>query len=287
MRFSKTELMLLSFVGRGERKLVNLAKALNISLSQVYRICKKLEHDGILTLKNSILRPELKTHINLLLINLAFADNLSGPLSGAGISVYSSLLEKKTIAEIQKDTGLHRTTIFKKINEGRRMSLLFKENGTYRINEKLWLKVIDLISEIKKYEECTDQRVPVNSIIYYKTDSEILFSNNEVLDASLTAFSKYGENGIKILDITNYYYLPRKKLSIKNAFVHSLLVAEKSLEPRHLIFIALFLLKHKFLSRVEHPIVKQLLNIFKGKKVEKYPTIEEIRDRAKIYNLEV
>ena len=62
--------------------------------------------------------------------------------------------------------------------------------------------LIDFLEELKKYEDTTDERIPVSSIIYYKKDEEIVFSNKEELDAAKTAFSAYEEYGISISEPT-------------------------------------------------------------------------------------
>src|SRR3989344_7439686 len=150
-------------------------------------------------LSKGILQPEMKTHINMLLTLLSKAANLSRPLSATGLQIYLALLEPKTIKEMEKETGFHKTTILKKINQGRKMSLLLIENKKYLINEKIWPDAKDCFIELKKYEDSVDTRIPVNSIIYFKNAEEIVFSNKEIIDAEKTAFSAYNQYSIKLL----------------------------------------------------------------------------------------
>lgn len=288
MRFSKTELRLISELGNGNKSIINLAKALKISVSQTYRIAKNLNNNNILSLEKNILVPEMKTHVSLLLNLLSKARNLSNPLSGVGIEIYSSIILPKTIKEIEKETNLHKTTIFKKINQGKKMSLVLIENKKYRINEKIWKDAKEFFIELKKYEDSIDKRIPLNSLIYHKNSKEILFSNKEDLDAEKTAFSSYEKYGIKLLLITNYYYLPKKDISKKEVFIHSLYIAEKEKEIRQILFISLFYLKYKKeLSNVTHEIITNLNNIFLGENISGYPTLNEIKDRADVYNIKV
>jgi len=279
---------MLSELGKGNRIISKLAKALNISLSQTYRVAQKLSRKRMLILLKGTLQPEMKTHVNMLLTLLSKAADLSRPLSATGLQIYLALLEPKTIKEIEKETGLHKTTILKKIKQGRRMSLLLIENKKYRINDKVWPDVQEGLTEFKRYEDAIDPRVPVNSMIYYKNEDEIVFSNKGDIDAEKTAFSAYDQFGLKLLLITNYYYLPKRKLSRAKIFIHSLIVAEKSRDIRDLIFVALFLAKYKKeLSKVNHLLVKNLNRVFSGEKIPGYPGLEEIKDRAKIYQIEV
>jgi len=48
MKFSITELKVISEIGRGNNNLYNITKSLNISMSQIYRIAEKLNKKGIL-----------------------------------------------------------------------------------------------------------------------------------------------------------------------------------------------------------------------------------------------
>lgn len=279
-----TELSVISELGKGNTNVSEIAKALKISASQVYRISQKLSQKGIITLSKRVLQPETKTHVNLLLNLLLKAVNLSNPFSGTGLQIYSSLIDPKRVSEIEIGTGLHRRTIFKKISQGKKMSLLLLEDKKYRINEKIWPDVKEFLIELKKYEERIDSRVPINSIIYFKNDTEIIFSTKEDIDAEKTAFSAYD---IELLLTTNFYCLPKRNLTIKAIFRHSLYVAEKDPEIRYLTFITLFYIKHKELSKIKHPIIDKINKVLSGEKIPGYPTLEEIKDRAKVYKLEV
>lgn len=288
LTFSKTELNVISELGKGNKEIMTIAKALNVSASQVYKIAEKLNQKGILSLSKRVLQPEMKTHVNMLLKLLMRANNLSTPLSGTGLQIFTVLTEPKTVNEIGKETGLHKTTILKKIKQGRKMSLLLIQNKTYRVNEKVWPDAKECFAELRKYEESVDQRVPVNSEIYFKNNDEILFSNKEAIDAEKTAFSAYGNYGIKVLLITNYYYLPKRKLSKKEVFLHSLCVADKSKDTRHLIFVALFYIKYKReLKNTQHRVLDNLNKTLSGEKIPGYPTLQEIKDRAEVYGIQV
>ena len=198
------------------------------------------------------------------------------------------LWEKKTTSQAQKEAGLHKMTIIKKINEGRRMSLLLTENKTYRVNEKIWPDARECLLEIRKCEESIDPRVPVDSIIYFKNDNEIVFSNKKELDATLTAFSAYENYGIGLLTTTYYYCLPKKHLTTVDVFMHSLHVTEKDMDVRHIILAALFFAKfRKELGHIQHPIVENIRKVLAGEKIRLYPSQSEIRDRADVYNIEV
>lgn len=285
MILTKTELQAIAEIGNGVKHLADLAKAINTSLSHTYNLIHTLSTKGLLKLTRVGIEPEPKTHVTLLLNLLSNAKNLSEPLSGTGMQIYTILVEPKKVKEIEIITGLHKTTVLKKINQGRRMSLVVKNKNIYSVNEKIWPQVKEFLVELKKYEEVIDNRIPINSIIYRKNDKEILFSTKEDVDAEKTAFSAYEIYGIKLLNIRNFYYLPKKFLSKKEIFQHSLYVAQISADHKDLIFVALFLLKHKELTSTKHRIVDELKKIFAGEHIAGYPTLAEIKNRAEVYNI--
>ncbi len=288
MWFSKTELEVVSLMGNENKKVSEIAKALNISSSQVYRVGTKLKQKGIVSLRKGMLRPEMKTHVNMLLRIMSYTKNLATPLSGTGLKVYVALLEPKTVKEVEKETGLHKTTIAKKIREGRKISLLLMQDKKYRVNEKVWQNVRDCLMALKKYEESVDTRVPVNSTIYFKNEKEIVFSNKEELDAEETAFSVYEKYGIKLYNITYYFYLPKKELNKEDVFMHSLYVAEKDLDFRSLMYAALFYAKYRNeLSGIKHQILNNFNKIFDGQKIPGYPPLKEIQEKLEIYDIKL
>jgi len=282
---SKTALKVLEQVGKGNKKVPVIANALGISASQVYRIAKQLSKEEILTLSKSSLHPEMKTHVSLLLQLLADHPNLAKPFSGSGLKVFMAIIEPKTTKEIEQETGLHKTTILKKIKEGLKISLVYPERNKYKINDKIWSKAKEFLQELKAYEDSLDTRVPVSATIYYKNDEEIVFSTKEEVDASSTAFSAFEHFGIKILTTTHYYYLPKKQLTKEEVFAHALNVTEKDKDPRNIIFVALFYLKHN--PNIQHPILENIKSVLAGEKVDRYPSKEEIKSRAELYGIKI
>ena len=289
MWFSQTELKALSEVGKGDASVERIAKALNIGHAQMYRVIQSLAQKGILTVQKGILVPYRKTHVNMLLTTLARAPQLSVPLSGTGFQMYTTVIEPKTLSQLEKETSLHKTTLIKKINQGNRISLLLHKEKMYRVNEKVWPQVRECLIEFRKYEESIDPRVPVNATIYFKNKNEIVFSSKEELDAVLTAFSAYENFGIKLYNVTYFYYLPKKKLTAEEVFQHSLYVTEKNPEEiRYIIFLALFYLKNrKKLAHTQHPILEKIKRTLYGEKFGGFPSLQEIKDRAAVYDLEV
>lgn len=285
MKLSKTELETISFVGEGIKNISDLAVALKISESQVYRVLNHLKEKEIIDAQS---RPIKKTHISLMFKLLTKAKNLSGPFSGTGLRIFSELTTLRSISQLERLTGLHKTTILKKIRQARKMSLLIKDKNMYRLNEKLWSDAIDFFLELKRYDKSIDDRVPASSIIYYKDEKKIIFSSREDLDAALTGLSAFKRFGIKVYPITNYYHLPNRELGLREVFDHTIKIIEKEMNVQDLILLTLFYQKYKKeLKDMRHPLIDNIQMVLRGHKLKGYPEIEEVRDRARIYGIKV
>ncbi len=287
MQLSKTEILMLEQVAKGNKLIKTLALALNIKERRIYTISKNLAKKGLIERIKGAIKPKEALHINLFLQLLADFPNLAPVLSDSGIPIFTALLNPLTIEEISKETGFKKTIIYNKIQEANKRSIIKKIKSAFKLNKKIWAKLIDLLIELKKYELLTDERIPASSTIYYKKDKEIVFSSKEETDAVKTAFSAYEKYGIKILTVKNYYYLPKKELTKKDILKHSLYIIEKEKGIRNIIFVALFYAKYKKELKIKHKILKNIDTILAKGKIKGYPSYQEIKDRSEVYKIKV
>jgi len=289
MQLSQTELKVLEQVAYGNDRIEDIAQKLHRSNSQIYRAQQSLSKYGFLHLNNGNLEPAKSTYSSLILILLSKYPNLIELFSDSGLKILSSILKPKSINEITKDTNLKRSTIYKKIRIGRNISAItMNNNHKFTINEKIWPNLREYLEVNKKLEETTDNRIPINSIIYYKNEDEILFSNKSELNATLTAFSKYDKYGIKLFLPTHFYYLPKRELSKEEILLHSIYIVNKEKDYRYLTYAALFYIKFRNeFSNIKHPLLKKLESILKGNTIKGYPTIDEIKEKGLIYDIRI
>lgn len=278
---NKTELKILRELANGNSRIKDIATAVKKSEKQVYRA--NLEDFAIR--ERSKIEPKKATHASLLLQLLSEFPDLADLLSKSGIIILTSTLEPKTTKDISKETSLKKSIIYRKIRQAINISAISKQNKRYILNDKIWPKLKEFLIEFKNYQETIDNRIPANSVIYHKSGKEIVFSNRAEQDAALTAFSAYSNYGIKLLLPTNYYYLPKKKLSKKEVLIHSLYIAEKEKTIRHLTYTALFYIKFKI--QCIHPILSEIKMLLKGKTIKGYPTLKEIKEKAELYDIRI
>jgi len=287
MNLSKPELKVLEQIAKNNTKVLEIAHALKKSDKQIYRTSKNLIEKGFIELSRGKITAKKTTHNTLLLQLLSQHPNLIEMLSNNGIQIFSATLSQKDVNQIINETKLKKSLIYQKLKQASNVSIIKKENKNYALNSKLWGKLKEFLEEYKRFSESVDKRIPANSIIYKKTNKELLFSNKGKIDASLTAFSCFKKFGIKLLLTTNYYALPKIKLSKKEIFMHALLIAEKEKTIRYLIFVSLFYLKFKKELSIKHPIVDKLKLILKGNDISGYPNLQEIKDRAEMYDIKI
>ena len=150
----------------------------------------------------------------MLVLLLKKYPNLINLFQGVGIIILLEFLHPKTVKAVQNNTLFDEQTVYKVLQKAKQISLVTKKDKTYYINEKTWPEAINFFLDLYKQEMSFDIRVPSDSIIYYKSKRDVLFSNlREIEGTELTAFSAFDKFGVKVFPATNYYYLPKNKLS--------------------------------------------------------------------------
>jgi len=283
MRLSKTELSVSAKIAEGNRAIPDIARSLKKSKSQTYRAGNNLEREGLASLKDGILAPSDTSHASLLLQLLSENPELAAPLSGSGIEILTALLEPKSLAGLIEEAGIGRGMAYLKLKELTTLGTVLKNaDKTYSLDRLAQPKLAEFLAELREHEMTTDPRVPAGSIIYYKTNKEIIFSTKAPTDATPTGFSAYSDYGIKTDLPARYFRLPKKRLTIKEVFRDSIKIAEREPTKQHLTWLAVFHLKHKDVAGSDmNPIVGKINAVMRGEVIEGYPTFREMRKKVR------
>jgi len=293
MHFSRTELQTIAELAKGNTSISTIAEALNKSEEHIYRIVQKLEEKDLAALSLGEIIPKRSTLMVRLTQILDSYPNLIPVLADSGISILVSLLEAKTVDEITEETDVKKSTVYAFLKKALKISLIKRDGERYVLNERIWEEVPDLLREIRDIERLLDPRVPYNSVIYYRNQGEVIYSNKYGGDSGeKTGFSVFEKEGIKLLLPTTYYYYsdkePEKELTKEDIFRHALYVAEKEASVRHFIFLALFYCKFEDeLKGVRHDIVENMKLVLQGERIRGYPAFEEIKEKADMYGIEI
>jgi len=289
MYLSKLELKILQQIANGNTDVKKISENLNRDISRIYRAKNKLIEKNLIDFSNGKIIARRIPHVNLLLQLLMNYPNIIALLSDSGVTILTQLIKEKTVSNIEERTRLKKSIIYQKIKQSVEKSIVIKKGEKkYVINKNIWPDLKEFLTEYERYSKTVDIRIPINSKIYYKKKEEIIFSNKGKIDASLTAFSSYEKYGIKLMLTKNYYYLPKKVLTKKDIFLHSLCIAEKDKNVRNITFVCLFYLKYnKDFLKVKNPILENIKKVLEGKYLKGYPTRDEIIEKAKVYDIKI
>ena len=154
-------------------------------------------------------------------------------------------------------------------------------NNLYSINDLFWGELKDFITSLKDYQE--ERLVPRAALLIKIYQESVLFKSIMQLDATPTSFSVYGEYGIELALRDSYYTLPKRDLSIKEVFVHSL---DSAADLSQKLFCILFYLKNRDkLEGFRHPMMKNISAVLQGEEIKGYPALEDIIDRTTLYGI--
>lgn len=284
MKLSETELKVIECISKGVLDPRLIAIQLKKSIKQVYKAKKYLLQKGFI-LSGDVSSP---THVSLLMQLMRQYTSLIPLLAGSGIKIFISILLPKTICEITQETGVKKSMVYRKIKDALELSVVIKHKNQYVVNERIWPLLKEFLAELHTFEQNTDSRVPIGSVIYYKHKDEIVFTSPLKLEAAETAFSVYEKYGIKLFIPTYFYCLPKQELSLKKIFVHSLYIAEKEKSARYFTYCALCYVKFKKqLLKIQHPILENIKAILINKKISGYPSLHEIKEKAELYDIKL
>ncbi len=287
MKLSKTELLLLEQVAKGNKDVKTIARSIKKSNKQVYLTINSLKDKNILeSAKRELITKDL-LHLSLLLQMLSNNPNLVPVLSDSGIPILTELLSGFGVKSVEKNTKLKKSIIYRKLQEANKRSMIKKADSGFMINERLWPKLKEFLEELNKYESMTDPRIPASATIYWRKNKTILFSCKEELDATKTAFSAYENLGIKLLLTKNYYSLPKKELTIKKIIKDSLLILEHEKDSRNLVFLAIFYAKYRAEINLKQKVLSGFDSVFAKKRVKGYPSYDEIKEKAEVYGVKI
>ena len=285
---TKTQLLVFYEVCQGNDRLSKILENIKMNKTHISEMIGILIREKLITKnkqKLSVSEYPFALKLQKLLVN----KNLIEILSNSGIKILTTALEKKTITEIATETGLKEITIKKFIRKAQGSSIFIKENKKYIVNNFVWPDLIDFLKEYKSFQDNYDYRVPVGSTIYFKNEKEIVFSTKEKLDdATLTSFSSFKDYNLLIYTLENFYYFPKKEITKQEILKHTLAIVEKTKEFRDRLYLALFYYKYKNeFKEINHEILDNLNKIFAGEKIDRYPPLKEIKEKARMYDIKM
>lgn len=263
--------------------------ALEIRPETLSRLITSLVNKGILERKGKEITlsrsPAAETFKRLFFSHRA--SPLSLLLAERRIAMLSLMENEQSAVMLEKETSIPKKTIYRYLKGLLRLGAAKRRKVgrtyLYSLNKTLWPEIGDFVSALQDYQA---MRLVPREALHIKSYTEgVLFKSIRPQDATPTSFSAYKEYGIE-LGLRDYYYiLPKRELSIQEIFIHSL---DSALELSQKLFCLLFYLKNKNrLENIEHPMMKDLFAVLQGERIKGYPTLEDIADRADLYDIQL
>ncbi|MFW6286237.1 MAG: hypothetical protein ACOC16_03885 [Nanoarchaeota archaeon] len=269
--FNKNQIRIIEYIYRDNLSIKQLEKKLNLSYITIIRNLKKLKDLDLINKNNlksnSLLAFKLKELIDKQ-INLNF-------LKKTNFNVLQVLLNKElNIKEIQEETNLKKTQIYKAIKELKNQSIVFEENNKLKLNKVLWEELINFIVIYKSTFTYLNFKLPKNSKVLFKYKDKIIFENEDSnLNYQKTAFSNYN---FDLYYNKNIYTTQKEKLTKQQIYIDSLNVAKSQ---REYLLCALYYLKNN-INNIKHKVHDKIVSIIKeNKKFKNFPTKKEIMSK--------
>jgi hypothetical protein len=285
---TKNELHILKEIALGRKRIIEIASAIKKSVAQTYCLIRKLNKKGFTEYKNKRIILQKHAFIPILSQLLRRTPQVIPILADSGIPILEQFLEKRTVSEAESATGIKKSLIYRKIRQAKKHSIIVKRERKYFIPPQ-WPDIIEFIKDYQAYSFRIAPEIDPDILIRAKYDDVVVFETDKKVDyATPTAFSVFNEYGITIYGFVDYYHFPKEKLSIKQIFFDAIKIYEDEKDYKEAIFITLFYLKNKKkLKGFKHKIINTINCVLKGEKIEGFPSLNEIKDRAITYDIKL
>lgn len=289
MRLSESEIEVLVLVAGAEQALhpANLSTALSLRLETQSRIVTRLVNKGLLEREDK----------EIALARTPAAEAFKGLYFSHRASPFSLLLadrrtdllywmkNEQRVVALEKETGIPKKTIYRYLKGLLRLGAVKRTKKDsvylYSLNRILWPEIEKFVAALREYQALSF--VPREALLIKSYNDSVLFKSIRVQDATATSFSAYADYGIELGLRDNYYTLPKRELSIQEIFIHSL---DSAGELSGKLYCILFYLKDREkLGATEHPMIKDLKAVLQGERINGYPTLEDIEERADLYDI--
>jgi predicted transcriptional regulator len=215
------------------------------------------------------------------------ASPLQEILSGRRVELLSRLNgQPNSLEALAGETGISSNTVYYYLQGFLRLGVVSRSKQSkaylYSFNYIVWKELKDFVTVLLEFQAL--RLVPRDALLIRSYEDSVLFKSLRPQNATSTSFSAYGEQGIELGLLDNYYTLPKRELSIEDIFIHSMDSAE---DYRQRLFCILFYMKNKDkLEGVEHLMIMSITKVLRGEHIKGYPTLEEIEEQAELYGIQ-
>lgn len=257
MKLTEPMIKAFAYVVQGENTLTKLANALHKSIYWTDLVLNSLEKEGFIAKKKNYMMRG-----NRLVIEVAqtpHALKLKEALfTYSGIFFEDILTNSRLLflAAISEDwmtakmaiqlSGISKYIVDKFRPQLKNRGIIAKKKNLYTINEKAWPLLKEFLIAYKDYSM-------IEGYVKWKYNEMMLFevNNEKLIQNNATGLYAYENYGVKVNVVSALCFLPKKKLSKEEVFVHSLFEIGDS---RKLHLALTFYLKNKLFYKKVAPL---------------------------------
>ncbi len=157
--------------------------------------------------------------------------------------VFSYLTEPTTINDIVRITGLSTSTVYRSISDFESIGILIR-NGDALCLDNSDEKIL-LLAQVLKTER--ENMYEPNAEIIFRDTTKILktVTKGKVTDGQLTGFSIFSDYGIEYHTNYDYYIKQEESITIQEALIHAVFIAQRNSDKTAMIMAIIFYLKNK------------------------------------------
>ena len=271
---------MIHLISNGCTDIRELSKSASVSIPQTYKIIKQLREMGFLS--ETGMELSKTPFVSSLVHILNDVPDLTEPFSSKGLDILSAMDGAMTVPEICEATGLDLSRTYTKMHMLVDRNLVLKNKRYYTINHRLWPALSTLLNDYRRNREIQIPGIPVAAIVYHHDKNDTVFSFQGRLDHTPTAFSLYGKYGINLLLGENFYRMKGAEPTLEEILIHSLYIIDKNKSRRLRSYAIVFFLKYEQRLKIpDCPTMRIIKDVLDGRIVDGWPTISEIRERAK------
>ena len=231
----KTIDAILYIAKRGEISVSELAREINTSYSNAYRILQELKKYGIVYEVDGKYR--MDKILAMIINSLASRYNIKTLFRRSSLKILCSILEARSLQEIVSITELSEATVRNSLNQLLRRGLIERKGNKYEVINDPAIRALlsmlqNLLLGVEEYATVLyrDALVVIKSVLKGKRAK-----------GSLTAFSVFPRYGFRYDSPYDYYVYPKQEVKIEDAIVHALIAATSRYEAT---IVALFYAKN-------------------------------------------
>jgi len=210
-----------------DKNLAELAEDINSTYVRTSQIAKELERDGYLVRRNGRVEIAATAHATMFRV-VAKRYDVTKLLRDSGEDVAQSLLDSGDIEELRKQTGLSYRTLLRTLKRMMESGAVIKADGTYRLTDDEDLRLFLRLSRDEKRKHLVE---PYAEVVH--ASAGVILKRvpaGKKATGRRTAFSAFGQYGVQLNPVYDYYIQPEHKLGVEEVLTHALVLSTSPVE---------------------------------------------------------